>query len=186
MAKETAKRDALDELFSSVSVRDTLDMVNGGNDDGMEWVPRRKTDDSHKEEQQATNNKEEKKSDNNDEKKKKVLPSADRKKTGGKRTGQQRRNTAKSAPDSPTRKENLTGGSYWETFLLKFNERKGRKNKDYTRAVLMPNDIIDALQAYFGRHSADILCILVEELFESERDNLRKYISQRMNIITKV
>lgn len=178
MAKE--KRDALDELFSSVSVRDTLDMVNGGNDDGMEWVPRKKTDDSHKEEPTTTNNKKAKKSDS-DEKKKKVLPSADRKKTGGKKTGQQRSTTQES--DSRTHEEILTGGSHLETFLLKFNERKGQRNKNYTRAVLMPTDIIDTLQMYFGRHSADILCILVEEFFESEKENLRKYITRRMNII---
>lgn len=185
MARTTTQRDPMDERLVSGSVKATLDRVNGGNDDGMEWVPRGRRVEESPDRTHENNNDNEKDNRKNtrkntdEEKKDKVLPSAVSKKTGDKKSGKRQPKDSATDGHSPAKEG---GGNYWENFLLKLQKRIKSKKTGKTRVVLMPEDIIIFLQTSFGKHSADVLSILAEELSENERENIRKHIAKRTNL----
>lgn len=71
----------------------------------------------------------------------------------------------------------------WNEFLKRLSERKSMKDKGLKRAVYMPDYIINSLQAGFGRHSSDVLCILAEWFVAINRKNILRYISDKSGIL---
>lgn len=174
---QTTNHDPLDDLLISGSVKDTLDRVND-DDDEFEWIPSSKSKDASQDEPRVENNKtKHTNTKQSDEKKKdKVLPTADRKENEGRKSAKAKTRKADKDSHSPAKTQD---GSDWENFLLRLDERKKRKKSGKTRVVLMPEEIINASQTIFGKHSADVFSQLFEDMYDNNKENIMNLIMEK-------
>lgn len=186
-----------DALKSYGNIRDIVNEANGGNADASAWVGRRRNAEQRK----------------NDTAKPKEEPKAQKPTTAREDhkqiitfpkeepTVRQKREKSEKAKQpkavTQTQKDNKpqhppsaviaptdTGTlPNWNEFLKRLNERKSMKDKGLKRTVYMPDYIIDSLQAGFGRHSSDVLCILAEWFIAANRKNILRYISDKSGIL---
>ncbi len=174
--------NSTDAQNSYGNIRDIVNEANGGNADASAWVGRRRNAEPtrknpvEKEGARTPNkfpegNAADGKRDNKSEKTKKP------KKTTQTQVKVERYNSPVIAPtDTGTLPD-------WNEFLNRLSERMSMKDKGLKRAVLMPDYIINSLQAGFGRHSSDVLCILAEWFVAANRKNILRYISDRSGIL---
>lgn len=178
------------------NIRDIVNEANGGNADASAWVGRRRNaepresvtaktvEKPHNEPRTKTTIREEakqtiafQKAESEEGERKKSEKPRVHKTTTQTQSKVQR-------PSSPVIAPTDTGTlPDWNEFLKRLSERKSMKDKGLKRAVYMPDYIINSLQAGFGRHSSDVLCILAEWFVAANRKNILRYISDRSGIL---
>lgn len=153
------------------NIRDIVNEANGGNADASAWVGRRRNAEPRESNTSKIVEKPKEKPHNESEK-----PRV-HKTTTQTQSKVQRPSSPVIAPTDPGTLPD------WNEFLKRLNERKSMKDKGLKRAVYMPDYIINSLQAGFGRHSSDVLCILAEWFVAANRKNILRYISDRSGIL---
>ncbi len=193
--------NSTDALKSYGNIRDIVNEANGGNADASAWVGRRRnaeprkndiaktTEDKPKAQKPATKREENHQAIafSKEEPKLRQKSEKSEKKKQSKAVTQAQKNNKPQHPPSAVIAPTDTGTlPDWNEFLKRLNERKSMKDKGLKRTVYMPDYIIDSLQAGFGRHSSDVLCILAEWFIAANRKhrkNILRYISDKSGIL---
>jgi len=164
------------------NIRDIVNEANGGNADASAWVGRRRNAEPTR---KSPVEKEEAKIPTKLSERHTVDINSDKKseKTKKSKTLTQTQNNAERSPSSVIAPTDTGTLPDWNEFLKRLSERRSMKDKGLKRAVLMPDYIIDSLQAGFGRHSSDVLCILAEWFIAANRKNILRYISDKSGIL---
>ena len=166
------------------NIRDIVNEANGGNADASAWVGRRRNAEPRESITAKTvekpHNEPRTKTTIREEAKQTIVFQKAESEEGERKKSEKPRVHRTTTQIAPTDTGTLPD---WNEFLKRLSERRSMKDKGLKRAVLMPDYIIDSLQAGFGRHSSDVLCILAEWFIAANRKNILRYISDKSGIL---
>lgn len=189
--------NSTDALKSYGNIRDIVNEANGGNADASAWVGRRRNAEQRKDDtakpkeepkaQKPTTAREDNKQtitfSNEEPKLRQKKEKSEKAKQPKAVTQAQKYDKPQHPPSAVIAATDIGTLPDWNEFLKRLNERRSMKDKGLKRTVYMPDYIIDSLQAGFGRHSSDVLCILAEWFIAANRKNILRYISDKSGIL---